>query len=167
MWGINCSPHIYILMDTHMIPYILILFATFDDDSDVDFFCSEVFSSLKFDSVKYVIEGFGHMVISFNSDKGHKKIATQIFDLLSTDYIKMYFLYERDSVVSTCMPKEMINYLYGRVESDGDLMRIEYTKNTEKNKPQPVLDEILEKIERTGIESLSEDEKNFLDSFGN
>lgn len=167
MWGINCSPHIYIIMGTHMTPYILILFATFDDESDVEFFCSEIFPILEFKNLKFVIEGFGHMVITFDSDKSHKEIAMKIFDLLSTEYIKLYFLYERDSIVSTCMPKEMINFIYRRVESDGDLMRIEYSTKTEKNKPQPVLDEILDKIDRTGIESLSEDEKNFLDSFGN
>lgn len=154
-------------MGKRMTPYVLILFASFDDEEDVIFFCSEVFPTLGLSSVKYVIEGYSHMVISFDSDMGKVELSNALFDILAVEYIKIYYLFERDDVISTCMPREMINFLYRRIESDGDLMKIEYGKHTEKNKPQPVLDEILEKIERTGVESLSEDEKNFLDNFGN
>jgi hypothetical protein len=40
-------------------------------------------------------------------------------------------------------------------------MKIEY----EKNKPSMDLDELLEKIEKMGVDSLTPEEKNFLDNF--
>jgi hypothetical protein len=43
-------------------------------------------------------------------------------------------------------------------------IRVEYIKP---NKVVYDLDEVLEKIERSGLDSLTEDEKNFLDNFEN
>jgi len=145
--------------------YILFIFGSFDDDEEVEFFCSDIFPELMFNSVKYVVEGLKNMVITFETDKTKFELSKSLYETLSLDYIKFYFIFERDSIVSTYMPQYMNDFIYQ--VSPGDLMKIDYDTYVKKDKPHSFLDEILDKIDRTGVDSLSKDEKNFLDNFEN
>ena len=68
-------------------------------------------------------------------------------------------------MVTAHLPAQVKDFIFKPAEEDS-IMRIEYTKHTKEN-PSMDLDELLEKIEKMGIESLTPEEKNFLDNFEN
>ena len=82
--------------------------------------------------------------------------------------VKFYFLFERESIYSANLPIQMKDFMFKPSEEYSSL-RLEYNKKdkTEEFNESMDLDNILEKIEQEGIDSLTPDEKKFLDSFQN
>jgi hypothetical protein len=82
--------------------------------------------------------------------------------------IKFYFLFDRESIHSANIPIELKDFIF-KPNPEHSSIKLEYNK--EKNEEKSVdfmdLDSILEKIDQYGLESLSEDEKKFLDEFQN
>jgi hypothetical protein len=62
--------------------------------------------------------------------------------------------------VSAHVPQAVKDFIF-KPQTTDMFMKIEY----EKNKPSMDLDELLEKIEKMGVDSLTPEEKNFLDNF--
>lgn len=144
-----------------MVTYILFVFGTFEDHQDVEFFCLEIFNNSDLiSSVKYVIENQKNIIIIFESDKDIQSLKKEIGELLNNDNITFYFLFERDDIVLSHLPKVLRDYAFKPVD-ENTLIKIEKSvKKSDFN-----LDDILDKIDKYGFESLTFEEKKYLDDF--
>lgn len=141
--------------------FILFLFGVFEDQEDIEFFCLDIFgSSNKISKVRYVIEKSQNIIIIFDSDSDYKTLSDEVYNLSFSDNVKFYFLVERDSLVSAHVPQAVKDFIF-KPQSSDIFIKIEYKKSNQSMD----LDELLEKIEEMGVDSLTPDEKNFLDNF--
>lgn len=144
--------------------FILFLYGMFDDSEDLEFFCTDVFGEVpKISSVRYIIEKSENVIIIFDSDEDYQTLSNELFEVLSNENVKFYFMFDRDTLVTAHLPNEVKDFIFKPEPTDKSIS-IEYTK-PENNIMD--LDQVLEKIEKTGIESLTLEEKNFLDNFDN
>lgn len=81
---------------------------------------------------------------------------------MDIEHIKFYFLFEKESVYCAEIPEALRDFMFKPQESSHDAFKITIRKLDKKHD----LDEILEKIQDQGMDSLTEDEKKFLDEFG-
>jgi hypothetical protein len=144
--------------------FILFLFGMFDDHEDIEFFCSDVLSDIEsIKKMRYVIENSMNIIVIFDSDSDYKTLSAELFTVLGiSENIKLYFIFERDSLVTAHLPQQVKDFIFKPADEDV-IMKIHYTK--ENNTPLMDLDELLEKIEKMGVDSLTPEEKNFLDNF--
>lgn len=145
--------------------YILFIFGAFEDHDDLEFFCLEHFTKVSESGIKFVIESGGNCVIIFDTEKDKQTLIKDVKETLAIEHIKFYLMFEKDKVFFAELPESLSNFIFKPVE-------------TEKADPTPIkikityldtnydLDEILDKIQVSGIESLTEGEKKFLDEFG-
>lgn len=142
--------------------YILFIYAAFEDHEDLEFFCMEHFTQVSESGIKYVIESGGNCVIIFDSDKDKETLVGDIKKVLSIEHIKFYIMFEKDKIFCAELPESLSNFIFRPQEmaEDGIKIKINYI-----DKPYD-LDEILEKIQSSGINSLTDGEKKFLDEFG-
>lgn len=150
--------------------YLLFLYASFDDHEDVEFFCLDVLgASPRIKKVRFVIEDTSkNIIVIFESDATRKELSEELHNIISMETTKFYFLFEREGIYSANIPVQMKDFMFKPNEEHTQL-RLDYGKKTEKHKQleNMDLDVILEKIEQFGVESLTEDEKKFLDNFEN
>lgn len=143
--------------------YILFIFGMFDDHEDIEYFCTEVLAESKvIESVKFVIENSQNIIVIFDSEFDHKNISNELFGLLTNDSIKFYFIFDRENLVTAHLPIEVRDFIF-KPANKNHIVRVEY----EKISPILDLDQLLEKIEESGIASLTPEEKKFLDNFDN
>jgi len=143
--------------------YILFIFGMFDDHEDIEYFCTEVLAESKvIESVRFVIENSQNIIVIFDSEFDHKNISNELFGLLINDNIKFYFIFDRENLVTAHLPAEVKDFIF-KPANTNHIVRIEY----EKTSPILDLDQVLEKIEESGIASLTPEEKKFLDNFDN
>lgn len=144
--------------------YILFIFGTFEDHEDIAFFCTEILaSSTAVKSLKYVIESSQNIIVIFDSELEHKELSQELYDVLISDVVKFYFLFERSSLVSAHLPEQVKDFIFKPLP-ESSAIEINYIKNT----PEELdLDELLDKIDKMGISSLTDEEKKFLDNFEN
>jgi len=144
--------------------YVLFVFGEFEDHDDVEFFCEEILSeSEKIISVRYIIENTNNIIIIFDSEHDYKILSEELFSLIALENIRLYFLFERSSLICAHIPVQIKDFIF-KPNPDVKRMDIEYDNFSKKNMD---LDELLEKIKTKGINSLTESEKNFLDNFEN
>jgi hypothetical protein len=143
--------------------YILFIFGSFEGHDEVEYFCTEVFPSDSFTSIKYIIENTNNIIIIFDSEKDREELAKDLYGVMTPDHVKFYFLFNRDNIVTAHVPQTMRDFMYKM--SEDNMMKIQFTAITKKEDPNVVLDDILDKIDRDGMESLTPDEKKFLDNF--
>jgi len=142
--------------------FILFIFGMFEDHEDIEYFCNEILGeSMSINSVRYVIENSQNIIVIFDSDVDYKTLSQDLYSLLTNDSVKFYFIFDRDSLVSAHLPQQVKDFIF-KPKGDSTVMKIEYDKNTN---PSMDLDELLDKIEQMGIESLTPEEKKFLDNF--
>lgn len=142
--------------------FILFIFGTFDDHEDIVFFCTEILAdSPAVKSLKYVIESNQNIIVIFDSDLERIELLEELYKVLLTDSVKFYFMFDRDNIVSAHIPEQVKDFIFKPLP-ESSAIKIDFIKNIPE---QLDLDDVLEKIEKTGIESLTEDEKNFLDNF--
>jgi hypothetical protein len=110
---------------------------------------------------RYVIENNNNIIVIFDSDYEVKNLSTELLTFMVNDTIKYYFLYPLDTLVTAHLPEKLKDFIF-KPNEIGFNIKVEYLKPSEKFFD---LDEVLEKIEKTGFSSLSEDEKKFLDNF--
>ena len=136
----------------------------FDDHEDVEFFCTDVLSDVPaIKKLRYVIENSMNLVVIFDSDEDYKVLSNELYSVLGiSENIKLYFIFERDSLVTAHLPQQVKDFIFKPADEDV-MMKIQYTKVDDS--PSMDLDELLEKIEKMGVESLTPEEKNFLDNF--
>jgi hypothetical protein len=147
--------------------YLLFLFANFEDHEDIEFFCLDVLGvSPKVAKVRFVIEDTSKsIIVIFESESTRKELSEELHNIISMEDVKFYFLFERESIYSANLPIQLKDFMFKPNEEHSSL-RLEYNKNKEGDVDENMdLDNILEKIEEQGIDSLTPDEKKFLDSF--
>jgi hypothetical protein len=139
----------------------------FEDHEDIEYFCTEILSDVSVvTKVRYVIENSQNIIVIFDSDSDYKTISTELFVALSNDSVKFYFIFDRDSLVTAHLPQQVKDFIFKPQTDEDIIIRIEYDKNKNED-PSMDLDDLLDKIEKMGIESLTPEEKNFLDNFEN
>jgi hypothetical protein len=141
--------------------FILFVFGDFEDHGDIEFFCLEHFSEISEKGVKYVIENDGNCIIIFETEKTKQELHDKLSVLLAIEQIKFYFLFERSSIVSTYLPETLKDFVFKPMSEENIKLLME-----SKPKPSMDLDDILDKIDQQGVNSLTDDEKKFLDDFG-
>jgi hypothetical protein len=144
--------------------FILFIFGMFEDHEDVEFFCTEVLGDTKsIKSLRYVIENSQNIIVIFDSDTEYFELSKDLFESLTIENVKFYFLIERDTLVTAHLPAQVKDFIF-KPQTENSAMFLEYLKK-EEDEPLMDLDEVLDKIEKWGIESLTLEEKNFLDNF--
>lgn len=142
--------------------YILFIYGAFEDHEDLEFFCMEHFTQVSESGVKYVIESLGNCIIIFDSEKDKETLIDDLKKLLDLEHIRFYFIFEKENVFWAEIPEALREFIFKPQNSSHDAFKVSIRKLDKKFE----LDDILEKIQDQGIESLSEDEKKFLDGFG-
>jgi hypothetical protein len=143
--------------------YILFIYGAFEDHEDLEFFCMEHFTQVSESGVKYVIESLGNCIIIFDSEKDKETLIDDLKKLLDLEHIKFYFIFEKENVFWAEIPEALREFIFKPQNSSHDAFKVSIRKLDRKFE----LDEILEKIQDQGMDSLTEDEKKFLDGFGN
>lgn len=142
--------------------FILFIFGMFEDHEDIEYFCNEVLSeSPIINSVRYVIENSQNIIVIFDSETDYKTLSQDLYTLLMNDNVKFYFIFDRDSLVTAHLPQQVKDFIF-KPSGTSTMIRVDYDKNSS---PSMDLDELLDKIEQMGINSLTPEEKNFLDNF--
>lgn len=149
--------------------FLLFLYGVFEDMEDIEFFCTDILGeSPAISKVRYVIENSKNIIVIFESDKGRKDLSEELYSLLTNDIVKFYFLFERESIYSANLPLQMKDFIF-KPNDEHTAMKIEYAQEevqkTISYSTDMDIDVLLEKIEKFGVDSLTEDEKNFLDNF--
>jgi hypothetical protein len=146
--------------------YLLFIYGVFDDDQDIEFFCLEILGQSPFvSSVRYIIENNQNIIVMFDSNEDSMVLSNEIHLLSKNDSVKFYFLIEKPSLVSVYLPETINDYIFKPSTSDPLMIKVEYQKNTEVQRADLNLDDVLDKIDYYGIESLTPEEKKFLDNF--
>jgi hypothetical protein len=142
--------------------FILFVFGMFEDHEDIEFFCNEVLGEYQsIHSVRYVIENSQNIIVIFDSDTEYKTLSQELYTLLVNDSVKFYFIFDRDNLVSAHLPQQVKDFIF-KPGISNTIIKLDYSRESS---PVMDLDELLDKIEQMGIESLTIDEKNFLDNF--
>jgi hypothetical protein len=135
----------------------------FEDHEDVEYFCMDVIGDLPcIKEVRYVIENFQNIIVIFDSEDDKPDISNELFGALQNDNVKFYFLFERENLITAHIPEEVKDFIYKPDKKN--IMEVEYKRPVKENFD---LDELLDKIEKQGIDSLTPEEKKFLDNFEN
>ena len=148
--------------------YILFVYGNFEDREDIEFFCSDVFPSESILSVKYIIENNQNIIIIFDTYKEKLELAKELYSFLTPEFVKFYFLFEREKLVTAHIPESMKDFIFKPVENEEiNIMKVDFYRPKKDETPSFTLDDILDKIEKMGVSSLTPEEKNFLDNFEN
>lgn len=150
--------------------FLLFLYPNFETHEEIEFFCLEVFAASPIvDKVRFVIEDSSKsIIIIFESKSGRKELSEELQNIISMEDVKFYFLFDRENIHSANIPIELKDFMF-KPSSEHTSIRLEYNKDKSEENHQVSmdLDVILEKMYEYGIESLSDEEKKFLDGFQN
>jgi hypothetical protein len=145
--------------------YVLFIFGMFDDHEDVEYFCTDVIGESKvIKSIRFIIENSENIIVIFDSEMEPIEVDRELYTILIDEHIKFYFLFKREDMVTAHLPQQIKDLIFTPT-IDNTIIRVDYEKN--KKRETLDLDRLLEKIEESGIESLTTEEKNFLDNFEN
>lgn len=145
--------------------YVLFIFGMFDDHEDIEYFCTDVIGESKvIESIRFIIENSENIIVIFDSEMDPTVVDRELYTMLIDEHIKFYFIFQREHMVTAHLPQQIKDLIFTPT-IDNTIIRVDY----EKNKKREILDldRLLEKIEESGIESLTIEEKNFLDNFEN
>ena len=141
---------------------MIFLFATFKEGEDLRFFCYEHFPQIVTGKVQYILFTNG-CIILLDSDKTKEELTESIEEILDIDDIHFYLVFEKDSLFFYDLPPDLEaiinNGNYADVHKEQMFSSFFSTEETFD------IDTILDKIKNSGIESLTDDEKNFLENF--
>jgi hypothetical protein len=144
--------------------FVLFIYGVFEDHEDIEFFCIQILGqSEAIHEVRYVIESENNMIVIFDSDYDDALLSEEIYTLCANDNVKFYFLIEREGIVTSHLPEQVNNFMFKPKNiPPHTILKVEYRK-----KPQDEinLDEVLDKLSELGIDSLTSEERNFLDNF--
>ena len=74
-------------------------------------------------------------------------------------------MFDRHSLVTAHLPLEVKNFIF-KPATENQIVKVEYDKPSKSTEIMD-LDQLLDKIKQMGVESLTIEEKNFLDNFEN
>ena len=145
--------------------YVLFIFGMFDDHEDIEYFCTDVIGESKvIKSIRFIIENSENIIVIFDSEMEPTEVDRELYTILIDEHIKFYFIFERKNMVTAHLPQQIKDLIFTPT-IDNTIIRVDYEKNRKRETLD--LDRLLEKIEESGIESLTIEEKNFLDNFEN
>ena len=145
--------------------YVLFIFGMFDDHEDIEYFCTDVIGESKvIESIRFIIENSENIIVIFDSEMDPTEVDRELYTMLIDEHIKFYFIFQREHMVTAHLPQQIKDLIFTPT-IDNTIIRVDYEKN--KKREDLDLDRLLEKIEESGIESLTIEEKNFLDNFEN
>jgi len=131
---------------------------------DIEFYCNDVLLQNKsVHKLKFIVENEKNLVIILQSKHGHDELSKSIHKDLTMDQVKFYFLFRRDEMISAHLPDKVKEFIFGR--ADDQYLMVKYTRP--KKHISFDVDQILDKIKTDGIDSLTSEEKKFLDDFEN
>jgi hypothetical protein len=143
--------------------YILFIYGQFDDIEDIEYYCNEVLQANKeVKSLKFLVENNKNLIVILDSEATHDKLSKSLHEDLVDQNVKFYFMFRRDEIVSANLPQEVRDFIFSDYKAE-HFMVVQYSKQSRVESLD--LDKVLEKIKRDGIESLTKDEKKFLDNF--
>lgn len=143
--------------------YLLFIYGQFDDTEDIEFYCKEVLLENKeVKSLKFILENGKNLIVIIDSESPHDKLSKSLHQDLTDQNVKFYFLFKRDEVIAANLPQEVKDFIFSDTKPE-HFMVIQYSKQSRIESLD--LDGVLEKIKREGIDSLTKDEKKFLDNF--
>jgi hypothetical protein len=147
--------------------YILFLHGSFSSKDEILLFISNKINDnniLK--NKKYVIEKEINLILLFSSDLPEQNLSYKLKDILKDSEISFYFLFDINSVITATVQPELIDFIQkGEINKYFEIIYdLDGSMNNKisDNLPSFDEDEILDKIFNSGIESLTEDETNFL-----
>jgi hypothetical protein len=149
--------------------YLLFLYSFFETHEDAENFSFDVLGKCPVvKKVRFIKEESSkNLIIIFESDFTKKEISEEFRKILTEETIKFYFLFDRNNIASANLPVQMKEFMFKPQEENVSL-RLEYDDPIEDNSQTNMdLDTILEKLSEFGIESLTRNEKKFLDNFKN
>lgn len=142
--------------------YILFFSGNFKTRKELELFTAGSFITIpSIFSIKFIIEKRESLIAIFSSDLEEELLMEQIRTTLENEPIKFYFLFNIKSIMDQKLPDEIKNMIYNEIPQDSVFFIEVFTKDEDDFD----IDEILEKIEKNGIESLTKAEKYFLDHF--
>ena len=147
--------------------YLLFIYGTFENHEEIDFFCMDVLSNSEvIKTLKYVIENGENIIVIFETDVDYLELSTELYKLMNNETVVYYFLFNRDTLITAHIPERLKDFIFKpSTESNDDYIEIKTTPIPEKSKVDLNLDYVLDKIEKSGFESLNDDEKKFLENF--
>lgn len=147
--------------------YFLFIYGTFENHEEIDFFCMDVLSNSEvIKTLKYVIENGENIIVIFETDVDYLELSTELYKLMNNETVVYYFLFNRDTLITAYIPERLKDFIFKpSTESNDDYIEIKTTPIPEKSKVDLNLDYVLDKIEKSGFESLNDDEKKFLENF--
>lgn len=147
--------------------YLLFIYGTFENHEEIDFFCMDVLSDSEvIKSLKYVIENGENIIVIFETDVDYLELSTELYKLMNNETVVYYFLFNRDTLITAHIPERLKDFIFKpSTESNDDYIEIKTGPTPEKSKVDLNLDYVLDKIEKSGFESLNDDEKKFLENF--
>lgn len=142
--------------------YILFFSGNFKNRKDLELFTAGSFIKIpSIFSIKFIIEKRESLIAIFSSELDEDMLKEDIRVALDDEPVKFYFLFNIKSIVDQKLPEEIITMI--RKESPKD--SVFFIEVFTRDEDDFDIDEILEKIEKKGIESLTKAEKYFLDHF--
>lgn len=147
--------------------YLLFIYGTFENHEEIDFFCMDVLSNSEvIKTLKYVIENGENIIVIFETDVDYLELSTEPYKLMNNETVVYYFLFNRDTLITAHIPERLKDFIFKpSTESNDDYIEIKTNPIPEKSKVDLNLDYVLDKIEKSGFESLNDDEKKFLENF--
>jgi len=136
--------------------YILFLYGTFEDFDDVQFFCLDVIGeSKKVEEIKYIIQDLRNIIVILDSTADKNELEEELSTLLNNENIDFYFAFEKSALFMVHLPENMKDVIF----------KPKHFSEQSKLTVDLDLDTILDKIKNQGLDSLTSEEKNFLDNF--
>lgn len=147
--------------------YLLFIYGTFENHEEIDFFCMDVLSNSEvIKTLKYVIENGENIIVIFEIDVDYLELSTELYKLMNNETVVYYFLFDRDTLITAHIPERLKDFIFKpSTESNDDYIEIKTNPIPEKSKVDLNLDYVLDKIEKSGFESLNDDEKKILRKF--
>jgi len=142
--------------------YILFFSGNFKTRKELELFTAGSFIKIpSIFSIKFIIEKRESLIAIFSSELDSELLKEEIRVGLENEPIKFYFLFNIKSLVDQKIPEEILVMIHNEIPKDS----VFFIEVFARDEDDFDIDEILEKIEKTGVESLTKAEKYFLDHF--
>jgi hypothetical protein len=146
-----------------MTSYVLFIYGMFDDLEEVEFYCNEVLlQNPVVNGLKFIVENNKNLIVIMDSEFPQEHFTNEIHKDLIDQNVKFYFMFKREELVSAHLPEQVKKFIFEPAQDS--FIQITYSKTPKKTEFLD-LDDLLEKIKKEGIDSLTSDEKKFLDDF--
>lgn len=151
--------------------FILFINGSFSSKEEILNFIEEKFKDINFlNNKKYIIEKDVNLIFLFSTDLPDENLSYKLKDIFKETQVSFYFLFDINNVVTATLQPELLAFLQnGKIDSYFEIIYDLNNPYNVSNKKSESFDEdeILDKIFNSGMESLNEDEINFLKSLNN